>query len=114
MKKSYDEFSRDRSSLQSKLNTLLNSISDRSVSLSGEAHSGNICTVLITCSGIRGTMSKTMVMISEKRELKEDNLYHKVWVTYVNGYKYELSSVTELKSAITQQISLMKPLVQYR
>lgn len=113
MKKTYDEFSQARGALQSKLNTMLNSISDRTVSLSGEAHSGNICTVMINVSGIRGTMSRTVVMLRQDSNNNND-VHGSTWYCWMNGYKYELTSVTELKSIITQQVALMKPLVQFR
>lgn len=105
----------ETSNLQGKVNMMCHAISDRTVSLSGEAHSPDVVTITITCAGIRGTMSKTMVMSKISTPLiGKDGEFHTAWHAWINGYEYELASFAEFQSVVKRQVNLIKPLVQSR
>ena len=105
----------ETSNLQSKVNMMCSAISDRTCALSGEAHSPDVVTINVTCAGIRGTMSKTMVMSRISTPVVgRDGEFHTAWHCWINGYEYELSSFSEFQSVVKRQVQLMKPLVQSR
>ena len=97
-------------SLQASLNTQLTTLIERGVSLSGQAHSDNCATVIISVSGTRAVIQRTMVLVKTYKNEDVDGKQYPVWHCYMNGEGYELSSLSEFKSLIKIQTIRMKGL----
>ena len=100
--------------LQGKINMYLNSITERGVALSGQAHSDSCVSIIISVSGIRGVVQRTLVLIKTEQVVTKDGITGAVWHGYMNGVGYELATLTELKNLIGIQTRMMRSLALQR
>lgn len=104
----------ERMWLQSRISSICNNLSTKSITLSAQAHSGKVCSILISVSGIFGTIQNTVVMVKSSKsgeflsDYESDDPMASVWYGFANGVKYEFSGVSELASLIKRQTVLMK------
>lgn len=106
--------SADLNNLQGKINMYLNSITERGVALSGQAHSDDCVSIIISVSGIRGVIQRTLVLVKTDQKVTKDGVTGFVWHAYMNGIGYELATLTELKNLIGNQTRMMRSLALQR
>jgi hypothetical protein len=101
-----------RTKLQNFLNGVANSVYSKTTSVSVQAHSSDVATILITVSGIRCTISKTIVIV-KNTDVKLFGLLNSTkWYAYTNGKRYLLNSLNESTRACKNEIQIMKSQVE--
>lgn len=93
----------------------LNSISERGMTLSGQAHSDDCVSIIISVSGVRGVFQRTLVLVKTRKTVENDlGDTGYVWHGYMNGVGYELSTLTELRNLVAIQSKIMRGLALQR
>ena len=87
----------DKTQLQALLSKVISSFSGKYVTFAIQSQSGDVGSILMTISGRRGMVQKSVVVVRSK-----DDEYE--WYAYTNGYQFNLSKITELSSVIKSQI----------
>lgn len=87
----------EKTKLQALLSKVISSFSGKYVAFAIQSHSGEVGTILMTVSGRRGMVQKSIVVVKSNDEEYE-------WYAYTNGYQFNLSTITELSSIIKSQI----------
>lgn len=104
IKKDKINFSK-RSNLQYRVDQIARAVSDRWTQFSVQAHSEDVCTVLITVSGQRGVASRTLVCMRVDVDGKDK------WHVLVNASRYVCDNLNEIGTAIKYQQTHMKNLL---
>lgn len=101
--------------LQASIDQLLNGASTRGVSLSGQAHSDRVVSIMITVSGLRGFVQRSLVLLKTDMTIENDlGKTGFVWHCYTNGKGYELSTLSEFTNLIRINVNQMRSLALQR
>lgn len=94
-----------RAKLQYFVDQIARSVTDRWTQFSVQAHSEDVCTVIITVSGQRGIASRTLVCMRVDMDGVDK------WHVLVNANRYICNTMSEIGTAIKYQQTHMKNLL---
>ena len=101
-------FASQRNALQSRLQTLIHSMGNRSVSVTAMAHSEKVATITIIVAGIQGSMMTNAVLVkSSSDDIDKNGNIIEYWYGFANGFKYKLAGIEEIQKVIKQQITYL-------